>query len=53
MYMRKHHNRIVQSGGETPDRKIPFPLMTNGERFIRCRGKRHGSRGSIFIICIG
>jgi hypothetical protein len=29
---------IVQ-GGATPDGKIPFPLMTKGERFIRCKGK--------------
>jgi hypothetical protein len=49
MYMRKHHKRIVQSGGATPDGKIPLPLMTKGERFIRCRGQRHGSRGSRFI----
>ena len=28
------------SGGATPDGKIPFPLMTKGERFIRCRGQR-------------
>ena len=33
------------SGGATPDGKIHFPLMTKGERFIRCRGKRHDSRG--------
>jgi hypothetical protein len=38
--MRKHHKRTVQSGGATPDGKIPFPLMTKGERFIRCIGKR-------------
>jgi hypothetical protein len=31
--------RIVQLGGETLDGKIPFPLMTKGERFIRCKGK--------------
>jgi hypothetical protein len=37
--------RTVQSGGATPDGKIHFPLMTKGERFIRCRGQRHGSRG--------
>jgi hypothetical protein len=49
MYMRKHHTRKVQSGGEAPDGKIPFPLMTKGERFIRCRGQRHGSRGNRFI----
>ena len=47
MYMRKHHKRTVQSGGATPDGNIPFPLMTKGERFIRCRGQRHGSRGSM------
>jgi hypothetical protein len=38
MYMRKHHKRIVQSGGEALDGKIPFPLMKKGERCIRCRG---------------
>jgi hypothetical protein len=32
--MRKHHKRTVQSGGATPDGKIPFPLMTKGERFL-------------------
>jgi hypothetical protein len=53
MYRRKHHKRTVQSGGATPDGKIPFPLMTKGERFLRCRGQRHGSRGSIFIRCKG
>jgi hypothetical protein len=53
MYMRKHHKRIVQSGGEAPDGNIPLPLMTKGERFIRCRGQRHGSRGSRFIRCRG
>jgi hypothetical protein len=37
--------RTIQSGGATPDGKIPLPLMTKGERFIRCRGQRHGSRG--------
>jgi hypothetical protein len=26
-------------GGAAPDGKIPFPLMTKGERFIRCKGK--------------
>jgi hypothetical protein len=31
--------RRVQLGGATPDGKIPFPLMTKGERFIRCKGK--------------
>jgi hypothetical protein len=29
----------VQLGGATPDGNIPFPLMTKGERFIRCKGK--------------
>jgi hypothetical protein len=42
--MRKHHKRTVQSGGATPDGKIPFPLMKKGEIFIRCRGQRHGER---------
>jgi hypothetical protein len=41
------------SGGETPNGKIPLSLMTKGERFIRCRGQRHGSRRIIFIICRG
>jgi hypothetical protein len=41
MYTRKHHKRTVQSGGATPDGKIPLPLMTKGERFIR-----YGSRGA-------
>jgi hypothetical protein len=31
--------RTVQLGGETSDGKIPFPLMTKGERFIICKGK--------------
>ena len=53
MYMRKHHKKTVQSGGANPDGKIPFPLMTKGERCIRCRGQRHGSRGSKFIRCRG
>jgi hypothetical protein len=53
MYTRKHHKKIVRSGGAAPDGKIPFPLMTKGERFIRCRGQRHGSKGSIFIRCRG
>jgi hypothetical protein len=58
MYTRKHHKRTVQSGGAAPDGKIPLPLMTKGERFIRCRaedrgrfircrGQRHGSKGSM------
>jgi hypothetical protein len=51
MYMRKHHKRTVQSGGAAPDGKIHFPLMTKGERFTRCRGKKHGSRGRRFIGC--
>ena len=47
MYTRKHHKRIVQSGGATPDGKIPFPLMTKGEIFIRCKSQRHGSMGNM------
>jgi len=53
MYTRKHHKRIVQLGGAALDGKISLPLMTKGERFIRCRGKRHGSRRIRFIICRG
>jgi hypothetical protein len=45
--MRKHHKRIVQSRGAAPDGKISLPLMTKGERFIKCRGHGHGSRGSM------
>ena len=26
-------------GGAAPDGKIPLPMMTKGERFIRCKGK--------------
>jgi hypothetical protein len=37
--------RKVQLGGATSDGKIPLPLMTKRERFIRCRGHRHDSRG--------
>jgi hypothetical protein len=46
MYTRKHHKRTVQSGGATPDGKIPLSLMTKGERFIRCRGQ--GMGGEIY-----
>jgi hypothetical protein len=53
MYMRKHHKKTVQLGGVAPDGKIPLSLMTKGERFIKCKGKRHGSRGRIFIRCRG
>ena len=53
MYMRKNHKRTIQSGGAAPDGKIPLPLMTKGERFIRCRRQRHGSRESRFIRCRG
>jgi hypothetical protein len=28
--------------GATPYGKIPMPLMTKGERFIRCKGKCKG-----------
>jgi hypothetical protein len=45
MYTRKHHKWTVQSEGAALDGKIPFPLMTKGERFIKCSGQRHGSRG--------
>jgi hypothetical protein len=27
--------------------------MKKGERFIKCRGQRHGFRGRIFIRCRG
>ena len=47
MYTRKHHKRTVQLGGESLDGKIPFPLMTKGDRFIIYRGQRHGCRGSM------
>jgi hypothetical protein len=35
MYTRKHHKRTVQSGGAALDGKIPFPLMTKGERLYQ------------------
>jgi hypothetical protein len=38
--------RTVQLGGAAPGWKDTFPLMTKGDRFIRCRGQRHDSRGS-------
>jgi hypothetical protein len=45
--------RTVQLGGAALDGNIPFPLMTKGERFIRCRieilgerAQRHVDRGS-------
>jgi hypothetical protein len=38
-------DQIVQLGGASLDGKIPLSLMTKGERFIRCRGQRHESRG--------
>jgi hypothetical protein len=44
MYMRKHHKRTVQSGGATLDGNIPFPLMTKGGIFIRCRGWFQGEQ---------
>jgi hypothetical protein len=37
--------RTVQSGGADSDGKIHLKLMTNGERFIGCKGKMHGSKG--------
>jgi hypothetical protein len=49
MYMRKYHKKRIHSRGAAPNGKIPFPLMTKGEIFIRCRGQRHGSRERIFI----
>jgi hypothetical protein len=45
----------IQLGGESSDGKLPFPLMSKGERFTRYRTKsyilreraqRHVSRGS-------
>jgi hypothetical protein len=53
MYMRKHHKKTIQLGGEALDGKIPLSLMTKGERFLRCREQRHGSRGRRFIRCRG
>jgi hypothetical protein len=47
MYTRKHHKEDSSVRGATLDGKIPLPLMTKGERFIRCKGQRHGSRGSM------
>ena len=38
--------RTVQLGGVASDGNIHFPLMTKGERFIKCGAQRHGSRGS-------
>jgi hypothetical protein len=32
-------SRRVLLGGETLDGKIPLRLMTNDERFIKCKGK--------------
>jgi hypothetical protein len=40
MYRRKHHKRTFQLRGVATDGKIPFPLITIGERFIKCRGQR-------------
>ena len=40
-------DQTIQLGGASPNGKIPFPLMKKGERFIRCRGNRHGFRGSV------
>jgi hypothetical protein len=45
MYMRKHHKEESSVRGATLDGKIPLPLMKKGERFIRCRGQRHDSKG--------
>jgi hypothetical protein len=61
MYMRKHHKRTVCQG-EHPGWKDTFAIDDKGgdiyqmqrtehgsrrSRFIRCRGQRHGSRGSM------
>jgi hypothetical protein len=46
MYTRKHHKEDSSVRGSNPDGKIPFPLMTKGDRFIICKGHRHDSRGS-------
>jgi hypothetical protein len=37
LYSRGVSPRTVQLGGTTPDENISLPLMTKGERFIRCR----------------
>jgi hypothetical protein len=47
IYTRKHHKYDSYVRGGSPDGKIHLSLMTKGERFIRCRGQRHGSRGSM------
>jgi hypothetical protein len=54
MYTGSTIKRTVQVGrsdesvrGADLNGKILLPLMTKGERFIRCRGQRHGSRGSV------
>jgi hypothetical protein len=36
--------RKIQLGGASLDGKIPFTLMTKGERFIRCRIEMFGER---------
>jgi hypothetical protein len=49
-----HVERLDESiRGADPNGKIPFPLMTKGERFIRCIGQRHGSKGSVGHIDAG
>jgi hypothetical protein len=45
MYTRKHHKEDISVRGAALDGKIPLPLMTKGERFIKCRGQRNDSRG--------
>jgi hypothetical protein len=32
-------SRRIQSGGVALDGKIPFPLITKGDIFIKCKGK--------------
>jgi hypothetical protein len=38
--------RTIQLGGTASDVKIPLPLMSKEDRFIRCIAQRYGSRGS-------
>jgi hypothetical protein len=38
---------MIQLGGASPNGNISLPLMKKGERFIRCRGQSHGSRGGV------
>jgi hypothetical protein len=38
--------------GSNPDKKLPFPLMSKGERFIRCMDKEFDSCREIRDICL-